>query len=50
MERHYPNTAYLCVRKDVFDRLDRFRSRRGLPSWEQALERLLAAVEEPLSP
>jgi hypothetical protein len=50
MERHFPNTAYLCVRKDVFDRLGRFRSRCGLPSWEQALERLLAAVEEPLSP
>ncbi len=49
MELHYPNTAYLCLRKDVFDRLDQYRSRRGLPSWEQALERLLVAAEEPRS-
>ena len=46
MELYYPNTACLCLRKDVFDRLDRYRSRRGLPSFEQALERLLAATDE----
>ena len=31
MDLHYPNIAWLCLRKDVFDRLDRFQSRSGLP-------------------
>lgn len=42
---YYPNSAWLCLRKDVFDRLGRYKSRRGLPTWEQALEQLLAAGE-----
>jgi hypothetical protein len=42
MERYYPNSAWLCLRKDVFDRLDEFRSRHGVPTLEQAVEKLLA--------
>ena len=45
MELYYPNSAWLCLRKDVFDRLSRYRSGRGLASWEQALESLLPAEE-----
>jgi Family of unknown function (DUF6084) len=47
MDLYYPNSAWLCLRQDVFDRLARYKSRRGLPTWEHALERLLAAAEEP---
>jgi hypothetical protein len=46
MDLHYPNSAWLSLRKDVFDRLALFKSRQALPTWEQALERLLAAAEE----
>jgi Family of unknown function (DUF6084) len=46
MDHYYPNSAWLCLRKDVFDRLDHYRSEHGLPTWEQALERLLAGAEE----
>jgi hypothetical protein len=45
MDAYYPNSAWLWLRKDVFDRLDRYRSRQGLPTWEHALERLLPAEE-----
>jgi hypothetical protein len=45
MERYYPNSAWLCLRRDVFDRLYRYKSRRGLPTWEQALEKLLTPEE-----
>jgi hypothetical protein len=45
MELYYPNSAWLCLRKDVFDRLNQYRSRCGLPTWEQALERLLGEAE-----
>jgi Family of unknown function (DUF6084) len=41
MEHYYPNSAWLCLRKDVFDRLHRYRVAAGLPTWEQALEQLL---------
>jgi hypothetical protein len=41
MERYYPNSAWLCLRRDVFDRLYEYKSRRGLPTWEETLESLL---------
>ena len=44
--RSYPNTAWLNLRKDVFDRLLAYKSRRGLPTWEQAVESLLLGAEE----
>ena len=46
LDHYYPNSAWLCLRKDVFDRLYRYKMRRGLPTWEQALESLLPAAEE----
>lgn len=46
MDSYYPNSAWLCLRRDVFDRLHRYKMRRGLPTWEQALESLLSGVEE----
>jgi hypothetical protein len=50
MDLHYPNGAWLRLRKDVFDRLSEYKSRRGLPTWEQALEQLLSAAEEQVAP
>jgi hypothetical protein len=46
MRHYYPNSAWLNLRKDVFDRLLAYKSRRGLPSWEQAVESLLLGAEE----
>ena len=48
MDLYYPNCAWLCLRKDVFDALNQYRSRQGLPTWEQALERLLTLPSPPL--
>ena len=50
MDRYYPNTAWLNLRKDVFDRLAAYKRRRGLPTWEQAVESLLLGAEEQRSP
>jgi Family of unknown function (DUF6084) len=47
MELYYPNSAWLCLRKDVFDRLYRYKVRRGIPTWEQALESILPDEERP---
>jgi hypothetical protein len=38
---YYPNTAWLCLRRDVFDRLYQYKREQGLPTWEQALESIL---------
>jgi hypothetical protein len=46
MEHYYPNSAWLCLRRDVFDRLYRYKRQRGIPTWEQALERLLGPEED----
>lgn len=41
MDAHYPNVAWLSLRRDVFERLSRYRSERGMASWEQTLESIL---------
>jgi Family of unknown function (DUF6084) len=50
MQAYYPNGAWLHVRRDVFDRLYRYKMQRGIPTWEQALESVLPLeeVEEPV--
>jgi Family of unknown function (DUF6084) len=46
IDLYYPNTAWLCLRRDVFDRLNEYKTRLGIPTWEQALEELLSTVDE----
>ncbi|HYY56426.1 MAG TPA: DUF6084 family protein [Pyrinomonadaceae bacterium] len=45
MDIYYPNSAWLCLRRDVFDRLYQYKRRFGIPTWEQALERILPSFE-----
>ncbi len=46
MESYYPNSAWLCLRRDVFDRLHQYKMRAGIPTWEQTLESILPIIEE----
>ena len=41
MEHHFPDTAWLRLRKDSFDRLCAYKARRALASWEEALDALM---------
>jgi hypothetical protein len=50
MESYYPNSAWLCLRRDVFEELHRFKIERGIPTWEQAFETMLALVKEEAVP
>ena len=43
MELYYPNTAWLCLRRDVFERLSQYKMEQGIPTWEQTLERIIPA-------
>jgi hypothetical protein len=45
MDRYYPNSAWLCLGKDVFDRLRQYKLQTGRASWEQAVEDLLNAAD-----
>jgi hypothetical protein len=47
---HYPNSIWLRVPRDLFDRLYRYKVVRGHPLWDQALEELLDRAEERVSP
>jgi hypothetical protein len=46
MDHYFPNSAWVRIHRDTFDALQRFRSTRGLPTWEQAFERLLKEAGE----
>jgi hypothetical protein len=45
MEIYYPQSAWLCLHKDAFDRLYQYKVRHGIPTWEEALEKLLPLEE-----
>jgi hypothetical protein len=46
MDDYYPSTAWLTLRRDVFERLYDFKVRNGIASWEEAFDRLLATTPE----
>ena len=46
IEYYFPNTAWLRIRRDTFDRLHDYKSRKGLLTWEDTLEGLLQTSEE----
>jgi hypothetical protein len=48
MERYFPNSAWLRLRKDAFDQLYDYKVSRGFPTWEAAVESLLSASEQKL--
>ncbi len=43
MEHHYPNSAWLTLSCGVFERVYAYKRRRGLATWDEALENLLNA-------
>src|ERR671917_703297 len=46
MDHYFPNSAWIRLRRDAFDRLYDYKVRMGLPSWEAAVEALLRASEQ----
>jgi hypothetical protein len=50
MDTYYPNSAWLSLRRDVFERVYEYKVRQGIPTWEEALTSLLSAAQgEPVS-
>jgi Family of unknown function (DUF6084) len=46
MDLYYPNSAWLSLHKDTFEKLQQFKIREGIPTWEEAVERALASLPE----
>lgn len=47
MEDHFPNSPWLRLPRDTFDRLHAYRISRLLPRWEDAIDDLLAGAVGP---
>ncbi len=46
MDLHFPGSGWLSMRIETLDHLLRFKSRRGLPTWDEALTMLLKEAGE----
>ena len=46
MAAYYPNSAWLCLQRDAFDRLYQYKVLHGIPTWEEVLERILPVEEK----
>ena len=46
IDLYYPNSAWLCLGRNAFERLYRWKCSQGIPTWEQAIETLLESKLE----
>jgi Family of unknown function (DUF6084) len=51
MDLHYPNSAWLSLRRDAFEKLHRYKVRHGIPTFERVIEALIPeeVSNEPLN-
>jgi hypothetical protein len=45
MDQYFPGGAWIRLRRENFDALHRFKGRGALPTWDAAIEALLAAAD-----
>ncbi len=48
MDIYYPNSAWLCLRRDVFDRMHQYKMQHCIPTWEALIESLLPVEKTPV--
>jgi hypothetical protein len=41
MDAYYPNVAWLCLHRDVFERLHQYKIEKGIPTFDEALLQIL---------
>jgi hypothetical protein len=46
MDMYYPNSAWLALHRDTFEKLHQYKMREGIPTWEEAIDRMLSALPE----
>jgi hypothetical protein len=50
MDHYYPNSVWLRIRRDVFEKIADYKRREGVATWDQALDGLLADVSSTVTP
>jgi hypothetical protein len=45
MDDYYPNSAWLCLRRDIFDRLHQYKMQHAIPTWDALFESVIPAEE-----
>src|SRR5262245_19251273 len=48
MELYYPNSSWLCLREDIFERLYNYKVRNSIPTWEGLIDIILPPEKESL--
>lgn len=43
---YYPNSAWLRLHRDTFDRLADYKRQHAIPTWEEALDRILSGSQQ----
>lgn len=46
MDRYFPGSAWIRLRRESFDALYRFKGRQALPTWDDAVEALLSSFDD----
>lgn len=46
MDTYYPNSAWLRLEREAFDRLYKYKVRHGIPTWELLLDTLVSSKED----
>lgn len=46
MEHYYPNSNWFNLRRDVFEKLQNYKTENFIPTWEQTIEKLLLKAEK----
>jgi hypothetical protein len=49
MDHYYPNSAWLRLRRDAFERLYEYKRTHGIATWEEAIESLIPLKSEAAS-
>ena len=45
MDRYFPNSGWIRLRRETLDALTRYKAERALPVWDEAFERLLKEAD-----
>jgi hypothetical protein len=46
IDEYFPNSAWLALHRDTFERLYEFKVREGIPTWDETIERALASLRD----
>jgi hypothetical protein len=46
MDSYYPNSTWLALPRETFEKLYQYKVREGIPTWEETVERAVSALAE----